>query len=401
MLPRLRFLTAGESHGPKLTAILEGVPAGFPLDVKKINVDLARRQTGFGRGGRMKMERDEVSVTSGIAAGLTTGAPIAMELDNLDYKNWKGKAIAPMTTPRPGHADLTGAIKYGHADLRLSLERASARETAMRVCVGSVCKQLLSPFDIEIGGYVTQIGSVAISLKETTSVSEYAKRFKDAQKNEFALPDLTFNDAVHEEIKACMKAKDTLGGIFEIIALGIPPGLGSYSHWDRRLEAQIGMALLSIQAMKGVEFANAFENATLRGTQVHDAIFAQENGTLYRNTNRSGGFEGGITTGLPLIARVAMKPINTTLNPIQSTNLATKKPSPTTYERSDFCAVPRAVPIGEAMVAFVLANALFEKIGGDSLKEMMPRFKLLAQNQISNFDLTNEPWFFRYEQNES
>ena len=401
MLPRLRFLTAGESHGPKLTAILEGVPAGFLLDVKKINVDLARRQTGFGRGGRMKMERDEVSVTSGIAAGLTTGAPIAMELDNLDYKNWKDKAIAPMTTPRPGHADLTGAIKYGHADLRLSLERASARETAMRVCVGSVCKQLLSPFDIEIGGYVTQIGSIAISLKETTSVSEYAKRFKDAQKNEFALPDLTFNDAVHEEIKACMKAKDTLGGIFEVIALGIPPGLGSYSHWDRRLEAQIGMALLSIQAMKGIEFANAFENATLRGTQVHDAILAKKNGTLYRNTNRSGGFEGGITTGLPLIARVAMKPISTTLNPIQSINLATKKPSPTTYERSDFCAVPRAVPIGEAMVAFVLANALFEKIGGDSLKEMMPRFKLLAQNQISNFDLTNEPWFFRYEQNES
>ncbi len=401
MIPRLRFLTAGESHGPKLTAILEGAPAGFPVDVKKINIDLARRQTGFGRGGRMKMERDEVIITSGIAAGLSTGAPIAMELNNIDYKNWKNKAIAPMTTPRPGHADLTGAIKYGHADLRLSLERASARETAMRVCVGNVCKQLLSPFAIEIGGYVTQIGSVAIDLNETISISEYQKRFKHAQQNEFALADLAFNDAIHAEIKACMKAKDTLGGIFEIIALGIPPGLGSYAQWDRRLEAQIGMALLSIQAMKGVEFAGAFANATLRGTQVHDAILAKKNGTLYRRNNRAGGFEGGITTGLPLIARVAMKPISTTLSPLPSVNLATGKASPTTYERSDFCAVPRAVPIGEAMVAFVLANALFEKIGGDSLQEMQPRFKALAQNQISNFHLSNEPWFFRYEQNES
>jgi chorismate synthase len=305
-----------------------------------------------------------------------------------------------MTTPRPGHADLTGAIKYGHCDLRFSLERASARETAMRVCVGNVCKQLLSPFAVEIGGYVTQIGSIAIALKETNSIIEYKNRFKCAQQNEFALPDLAFNNAIHEEIKVCMKAKDTLGGIFEIIALGIPPGLGSYTQWDRRLEAQIGMALLSIQAMKGVEFAGAFANATLRGTQVHDVILAKKNGTLHRDTNRSGGFEGGITTGLPLIARVAMKPISTTLNPLPSVDLSTGKASPTTYERSDFCAVPRAVPIGEAMVAFVLANALFEKIGGDSLKEMKPRFKGLTQNQISNFDLTSKPWFFRYEQNE-
>jgi chorismate synthase len=398
MLQRLRFLTAGESHGPKLSAILEGMPAGVPLDSDVINEDLARRQTGFGRGGRMKIEQDEVTITSGVAAGLSTGAPIAMELANADYKNWKEKDITPMTTPRPGHADLTGAIKYAHADLRLSLERASARETAMRVCVGGVCKQLLGAFGIEVGGYVTQIGPLAIPMVETTSSAEYQKRFAIAKDNEFALPDGGLVDTVREDIRACMKDKDTLGGIFEIVALGLPVGLGSYTHWDRRLEAQIGMALLSIQAMKGVEFAHAFQNATRRGTQVHDEIFADDEGNLIRKTNRAGGFEGGITTGSPIVARVAMKPISTTLNPLQSIDLAKGEASPTVYERSDFCAVPRAIPIGEAMMAFVLANALLEKLGGDSLSEMKKHFTTLAQNKISDLHLKNQPWRFDYEQ---
>lgn len=397
MLPRLRFLTAGESHGPKLTAILEGVPAGIALKSSLINDDLARRQQGFGRGGRMKMEHDTVTITSGVAAGLTTGAPLAMELANVDYKNWEKKEISPMTTPRPGHADLTGALKYGHFDLRLSLERASARETAMRVCVGGVCKQILSAFGVHVGGYVAQIGSLSVDLEESSDEKIYQNRFDVALGNEFALPVKNFEDQVRQEIQACMKDKDTLGGVLEIVALGVPVGLGSYAHFDRRLEAQIGMALLSIQAMKGVEFAHAFDNSKLRGTQVHDEIFTDKTGNLYRKTNRAGGFEGGITTGSPIVARVAMKPISTTLNPLGSVDLATGDASPTTYERSDFCAVPRAVPIAEAMMAFVLAQALLEKLGGDSLQEMKKHFDGLSQNRLSDLNLTNKPWCFGYD----
>lgn len=389
---RLRFLTAGESHGPQLSAILEGAPAGFPIDLTLINHDLQRRQTGFGRGGRMKMERDEVTITSGVVAGHTTGAPIAIHVANIDYKNWKDKKIEAMTTPRPGHADLTGALKYGHTDLRHSLERASARETMMRVCIGNICKQLMAPFGIVVGGYVSQIGPVKIESND-----DETNKIQTALNNEFALANLNDVEKVHAAIKACMHDKDTLGGIFEIVALGVPPGLGSYAHWDRRLEAQIGAALLSIQAMKGVEFAHAFDNATRRGTEVHDEIFVDKEGNLNRKTNRAGGFEGGISTGSPIVARVAMKPISTTLRSLSSVNLATGEASPTSYERSDFCAVPRAVPIGEAMMAFVLANALFDKLGGDSLNEMLPRFHALKRNRLSDLHLDNTPWQFQYE----
>lgn len=398
MFHRLRFLTAGESHGPKLTAILEGIPAGLKIDSLAIDNDLSRRQAGFGRGGRMKIEKDRVTISAGIAAGLTTGAPIALEIPNIDYKKWKNKQIDPMNTPRPGHADLTGAIKYAHADLRIGLERASARETAMRVAIGNICKQFLGEFKIQVHGYVTQIGKIAVPLMETVDVKTYQNRFKISDKNEFALPDLELVKIVHDEIASCMKAKNTLGGIFEVIALNVPCGLGSYVHYDRRLEAQIAMALMSIQAMKGVEFAHAFANATKRGTEVHDEIFLNNKKTLVRKSNRSGGFEGGISTGMPIVARVAMKPISTTLAPLASVDLAHKKTAVTTYERSDFCAVPRAVPIGEAMMAFVLANALLEKLGGDSIQEMKPRFAALKKNQLSDISLNNKPWNFGYEQ---
>ncbi len=398
MFSRLRLLTAGESHGPKLTAILEGAPAGFAINTKTINADLARRQQGFGRGGRMKIERDEVHISSGVAQGLTTGAPIAMEITNADYKSWQDKAIEPMTTPRPGHADLTGALKYGHRDLRLSLERASARETTMRVCAGSLCKQILEPFGLTIGGYVTQIGPIKIKLNELSDRADFVKRFDIARANEFAIPDESFEDSVREEIHRCMKDKDTLGGIFEIVALGVPVGLGTYAHWDRRLDGQIAMAMLSIPAMKGMELGHAFRNAEQRGTKVHDEIFIDKDGSLFRKTNRGAGLEGGISNGMPIVARIAMKPISTTLNPLDSVDMAKGKASKTTYERSDFCAVPRAVPIGEAMMAYVLANALLEKLGGDSYDEMVPRFEMLRQNRLSDVHLTNQPWRFQYEQ---
>jgi chorismate synthase len=338
MPERLRFLTAGESHGPKLTVILDGMPAGVPFDHERINNELTRRQTGFGRGGRMKIEKDEVVFTAGVAEKKTTGAPICMEIANLDYKSWNDKKIEPMTIPRPGHADLSGAIKFGHDDLRLSLERASARETAARVAAGAVCKELLAQFGISVGGYVSQIGSYRIEFDDDASVTVLKKRVAHARKSEFALPEKNHDEKVREEIHRAMKAKDTLGGHMEIFAFDVPAGLGSYTQWDRKLEAQIGSALLSIQAMKGVEFARAFDNAQKRGTQVHDEIFADKSGHLYRKTNRSGGFEGGMTTGEPIWARVAMKPISTTLNPLRSVDLATKKAAATKYERSDFCA---------------------------------------------------------------
>jgi chorismate synthase len=345
----------------------------------------------------MKIEKDEVRFSGGVAAHATTGAPLCMHIANLDYKSWRDKLIEPMTVPRPGHADLSGAIKYGHADLRLSLERASARETAARVAMGAVCQALLDVFDISVGGYVSQIGSYAVDCDGDSDVKVLKKRIAHARKNEFALPEAGHDERVREVIHAAMKAKDTLGGHIELFALSLPAGLGSYTQWDRRLEAQIGAALLSIQAMKGVSFGNAFENSTRFGTEVHDAIFADKKGALYRKTNRSGGFEGGMTTGSPIWARIAMKPISTTLNPLPSVDLATRKASSTKYERSDFCAVPRAVPICEAMLRFVLCNALMEKLGGDSISDMKQAFKNLRQSRLSDLPMRNKAWKFNDE----
>lgn len=378
----LRFLTAGESHGPALTTILDGIPAGLSIDVEAVNADLARRQTGYGAGPRMKMERDRVEITGGVMGGLTTGAPLAMQIENLDHANWKGKAVEPFSIPRPGHADLTSAAKFGFNDLRLALERASARETASRVAVGAVCRQFLSNFGIKVGGYVTSIGEIDANLGHQS----HLERISNAQNSETGCPDPVAAEAMRVRIQEIMQAKDTLGGVIEVVALGLPPGLGSYTQWDLRMEARIGAAILSIQAFKGVEFGPAFENARLPGTQVHDAIHV-ENGMLTRPSNRCGGLEGGITTGEPLIVRAAMKPIATTLIPQTSVDLTSGKPVETKYERSDFCPVPRAVVIVESMLMFVLASAMLEKLGGDSLKEMLPRFQALKKMRLDDLQI--------------
>lgn len=390
----LRYLTAGESHGPELTCILEGIPAGLPLTADSINVQLTRRQQGYGGGARMQIEKDEARITSGVMAGHTTGAPIAMTVANHDWKNWAEKDIPPMTTPRPGHADLTGALKYGYGDLRLALERASARETTMRVAVGAVCRQLLAQFGIQIGGYVTAIGGVSAALDPTMS---YEARFAAAEADEVRCPDPAAAEKIKEAIRQAKINKDTLGGIIEIGVLGLPPGLGSHVHYDRRLTGLLLAAVGSVQSMKGAEIGSAFENAGKSGTQVHDEIFLDEMGNLRRQTNRAGGLEGGMTTGEPLIVRAAMKPISTTLTPLGSVNLATGQPENTTYERSDFCATPRAVPILEAVIAFVIANALLEKLGGDSLAEMKPRFDSLRKSRVDSLEMWNQPWRFGYE----
>jgi chorismate synthase len=391
----LRFLTAGESHGPSLIAILEGMPAGLPLTAQVIDRELERRQRGYGSGGRMKIEKDTVEVLGGVMAGETTGAPIALQVMNADHVKWKGKAIEPLTSPRPGHADLTGAIKYGYHDLRPALERASARETAMRVAAGAVCKHFLMQFGIMVGGYVHAIGEI----NSDTDDMPYQERFERAERSDVRCPNEEAAQRMRAHIEEAIHGKDTLGGILEIVALGVPAGLGSFAQWDRRLEARLAMALMSVQAIKGVEIGDAFENSRLPGTQAHDSIRIspsknnalqdRQGPSLTRDTNRAGGIEGGISNGQPIVMRVAMKPIATTLTPQMTVNLAAGRESPTTYERSDFCPVPRAVPILESMAAYVLADALIEKLGGDSLYEMMPRFEKLRTASLEDLPMDN------------
>lgn len=390
----LRFLTAGESHGPMLTAILEGMPAGLPLTQADIDAELNRRQAGYGSGGRMQIERDRVRITSGVMNGLTTGGPIALIVENRDFKNWQTRDIVAITTPRPGHADLTGAIKYGYRELRLALERASARETTMRVAVGAVCRVLLAQFGVEIGGWVAQIGAIRADIADSP---DYHMLYAAAEASDVRCPLPDVGEQMRAAIRQAKIDKDTLGGVFEIYALNVPPGLGSHVHWDRRLDARLVGAMVSIQAMKGAEIGAAFDNAGKLGSEVHDMIDLGPDGTLVRRTNRAGGLEGGITTGDPIRVRVAMKPISTMLRGADSVNLATGEPETTTYERSDFCAVPRAVPVGEAMMAFVLAEALVEKLGGDSLDEMRPRFEKLRRNRLSDVPMDNTEWRFGFE----
>lgn len=406
----LRFLTAGESHGPALTTILEGIPAGLTLSPEVINRELARRQQGYGSGGRMKIEKDVVRILGGVMGGVTTGAPLALQVENVDHVKWKGKAGEALTAPRPGHADLTGAVKYGYRDLRPALERASARETTMRVAVGAVCKLFLSQFGIVIGGYVRAIGDVSADF----AGMPYLERFVRAEASNVRCPVTAAADKMRLRIEQIIRDKDTLGGLVEVVVLGVPAGLGSYAQWDRRLEARLGAALLSVQAIKGVEIGDAWENARRIGTQAQDAI-KLENGekgienshgsrnrssinpqnSLSRPTNRAGGIEGGISNGQPIVIRAAMKPIATTLTPQETVDLASGVPIPTRYQRSDFCPVPRAVPILEAMAAFVLAEALIEKVGGDSLDEMLPRFESLRKARLDDLpmDAVSRVWW--------
>jgi len=385
----LRFLTAGESHGPSLTAILDGIPAGLPLDASIIDLELARRQKGYGSGGRMKIEKDAVQILGGVMAGETTGAPIAMLVQNADHVKWKGKAIEPMTAPRPGHADLTGAVKFGYKDLRPALERASARETTMRVAVGAVCKHFLGQFGIILGGYVSSIGEVQTDFGDMP----YGERFARAEESDVRCPVESSANQMRDAIEKTIHGKNTLGGVLEIVVLNLPVGLGSFMQWDKRLEARLAMAIMSVQAIKGVEVGDAFANSRLPGTQAHDPM-RLDHSNVQRSTNRAGGTEGGISNGQPIIIRAAMKPIATTLTPQQTVDLARGEESPTNYERSDFCPVPRAVPILEAMVAFVLADAMIEKLGGDSMNEMKPRFESLRKATLEDLQMDNIPHVF-------
>ena len=385
----LRFLTAGESHGPSLTTILDGIPAGLSLSPDIINRELARRQQGYGSGGRMKIEKDTVHILGGIMGGETTGSPIALLVQNDDHVKWKGKAVEPMTAPRPGHADLTGAVKYGYKDLRPALERASARETTMRVAAGAVCKHFLAQFGIIVGGYVKSIGGVEAQLDGIN----YPLRFEAAESSDVRCPDESSAQKMRDEIEKTIHGKNTLGGVLEVVALNVPVGLGSFTQWDKRLEAKLTHAIMSVQAIKGVEVGDAFENAKRIGTESHDPINLQHS-NLQRSTNRAGGIEGGISNGQPIVIRAAMKPIATTLLPQPTVDLASGAESPTRYERSDFCPVPRAVPILEAMVAFVLADALLEKIGGDSMNEMNPRFESLRKATLEDLPMDNIPHVF-------
>jgi chorismate synthase len=330
----------------------------------------------------MKIERDSVRILSGIMEGVTIGSPITMEIENKDHAKWSGEEIPPFTTPRPGHADLTGAIKYGYRDLRPSLERASARETAARVAVGAVCRHVLSQFGITIGGYVRSIGEVTAEVEEVDLI----ERARIAEENDVRAPDPEVAERMRAQIRIIMEARDTLGGTIEIFALGLPPGLGSHVQWDRRLDARLGGAVLGVQAIKGVEIGPAFENTRLSGTEVHDAILV-DGEELVRPTNKAGGLEGGMSNGAPVLIRAAMKPIATTLTPQRTVDLASGEVVPTQYERSDFCPVPRAVPILEAVIAFVLADVLLEKLGGDSMEEILPRFKALRKARLSNLKM--------------
>jgi len=391
----LRFLTAGESHGPCLTAIVEGLPAGLAVDVEAINRDLARRQGGYGRGGRMKIEQDRVEVLGGVIAGRTTGAPVALRIENRDWANWRERWAAGdlprLSVPRPGHADYAGMVKYGLDDARPVLERASARETAARVAVGALARQLLAAFGIAVGSYVVEIGSGGATVPDLPPEELWAL----AEASDVRCPDEQAAGRMRAAIDTARQAGDSLGGIFVVVATGIPVGLGSHVHWERRLDARLAAAVMSIPAIKGVEIGPAFENARRPGTQVHDE-FEQvsesanqrvgESASLQvcksatgrfvpvtRTSNRAGGIEGGMSNGQPIVVRAAMKPIPTTVTPLRSVDLATGKPAETQYQRSDVCAVPAASVVGEAMVAWVLAGALIEKLGGDSLAEMRER----------------------------
>ncbi len=378
----LRYLTAGESHGPQLTAIVEGLPAGVPVSADLINRELFRRQQGYGRGGRMKIESDTVEILSGVRWGEAMGSPVTLVVQNRDWPNWLEKMSAlpghrddsiAVTRPRPGHADLTGVLKYGHRDARNVLERSRARETAVRVAVGAVAKQFLGEFGIRVGGYVTEIGEVLAAVPDL----HLEERWRLAAASEVFCCDVAAEAAMKGAIDTAKGDGDTLGGVVEVQVLGCPPGLGSYVQWDRKLDARLAMALMSIQAIKGVEVGIGFEAARRPGSKVHDEIFRDEArpdhgavGAYYRPSNNAGGIEGGMSNGEPIVLRAAMKPIPTLYKPLRSVDMRSHEPFEAAVERSDTCAVPAALVVAEAVVALEIANAFLEKFGGDSLAEI-------------------------------
>lgn len=373
----LRFLTAGESHGPELIAVVEGVPAGIEIDLARINHHLARRQKGYGRGGRMLIEKDEVRPVSGIRFGRTMGSPVTFIIANRDFKNWEKRMSADpadageakvITRPRPGHADLAGVLKYNLDDIRDVLERASARETTARVAIGGLAMEILRPFGIDVLGYVVSIGATEAKTPRDLNCAELRRITEESQ---VRVADPAAERAIIEEIDACKKTGDTLGGVVEVIATGLPVGLGSHVQWDRKLDGRLAHALLSLQAAKGVEFGAGFQVGKIRGSGLHDEIGYDAGARRFtRESNNSGGTEGGMSTGEPLTVRVAFKPLSTLMRPLKSVDTRSKAEAVGTIERSDVCAIPAAAVIAEAVVAFELAAAFLEKFGGDSLVEI-------------------------------
>jgi chorismate synthase len=399
----LRFLTAGESHGQALVVTVDGMPAGLQLDIDALNAQLRRRQGGYGRGRRMAIESDRAEVLAGVRHGRTTGAPIALLIRNRDWVNWQqtmyveaempegatGARRADVTRPRPGHADLAGVIKYGHDDVRDVLERASARETAARVAAGSLARQLLGQFGVRIASHVSVIGDVMIAADRAVSYTEAA-----------AIPDDAPLRSVDSEVQQRMiaaidrarDAGDTLGGVFEVIVTGVPPGLGSYVQWDRKLDGRLGQALMCIHAIKAVGIGIGPEAAIRPGSRVHDEILPpRDAGLPVRPTNNAGGLEGGVTNGEDVRVFGFMKPISTLMTPLRSVDLASLTESPAAIERSDVCAVPAAAVVGEAMVAFVLADAFLEKFGGDSMDEIQRHYNATAEQVRRRFATRGTP----------
>jgi chorismate synthase len=370
----LRWLTAGESHGPQLTVVIEGLPAGLEFSEEDLRRDLARRQGGHGRGGRQKIETDVARIVSGVRGGVTIGSPVTLVLENRDYVNWtaemsvskEGFAPKPVTRLRPGHADLAGALKYGHQDIRNVLERSSARETATRVAAGGVARKLLGHFGVDIISFTQSIGTVAMAYEDSDADRFTVERIEASP---VRCPDPDASARMVALIDEVSELGDTLGGTFRIIARGVPPGLGSYVHWDRKLDGRLAQAVLSINAIKAVEFGVGFEGAARRGSQFHDEI-EYEGGRFHHQTNRAGGLTGGMSNGAPIDLRVAIKPISTMKKPMRSIDLKTKEKVEAHYERSDVCVVPAAGVIGEAVVALTLAEAFLEKFGGDSMAEI-------------------------------
>jgi len=370
----LHVVTAGESHGPGLTCVVEGLPAGLQLDQQAIDGDMARRQLGHGRGGRMKIEKDTAQVTAGVRHGRTLGGPIALQVVNRDYANWEERMnpwpveapVAEVHLPRPGHADLAGVQKYGFSDVRNVLERASARETAARVAGGALAKAFLRALGVEVVSHVTQIGSVRAPERDEPALAD----FTDVDASPVRCLDADATRAMVAEINVLRKRNESIGGIFEARAFGLVPGLGSHVSWEQRLDGRIGMALLSIQAAKGVGLGDGFDLAGRPGSEAHDEIFYSDERGYFRETNRSGGLEGGMTTGEPLVVRVAMKPIPTLTKPLRSVDIATHEPAQALRERTDSCVVPAAGVVGEAMLAIVLAGAYRDKFGGDHIDDV-------------------------------
>lgn len=380
-----RFLTAGESHGPCLTMIVEGLPSGLTVEKAVIDADLRRRQGGYGRGGRMKIEKDAVHFLSGVRHGKTLGSPITLQIENLDWVNWQERMNAePVDAPieavtriRPGHADFTGAIKYGHDDIRNVIERSSSRETASRVAVGGLCRQFLAQFGITIHSHVLSVVDIGYETPRPITRDAYpADMWDGVEASPMRCADPALTQKMIERILEAKKTGDTCGGVFEVVALGVPIGLGSYSQWDLRLSTRLGMAMMSIPSAKGVEIGQGFATTRTTGSHVHDVLRHNEDGAWTHLSNNAGGIEGGISNGEPVVVRVGVKPIPTLAHPLPSVDLATgENIEQSRYERSDVCVVPAAGVVGEAMMAIVLAEAVTEKFGGDNLEEMLRNYR--------------------------